>query len=164
MGENLILDFSIDKENVIIYIKRIFDANLTRVQNAYTQAEILDKWWAPKPWQASTKKMDFKVGGSWQYAMRGPAGEEHWAISTYELINDQALFVATDAFCDEDGHVNKDLPSSKWKVKFTERDAKTWVEMEIVFQDIKQLETTIDMGFKEGITMAMVNLDELLTA
>ncbi|WP_235925764.1 hypothetical protein [Pontibacter burrus] len=40
----------------------------------------------------------------------------------------------------------------------------TLVENLITFDDLAQLETTIQMGFKEGLTAAMENLDQLLAA
>jgi hypothetical protein len=36
------------------------------------------------------------------------------------------------------------------------------VQTKITYPDLSQLEATIQMGFKEGLTMAMENLDELL--
>lgn len=77
MSKNLNFDFVVNKDNNTIKISREFAAHISLVWDAYTTSEILDKWWAPKPWKARTKKMDFRVGGSWLYAMVGPAGEEH---------------------------------------------------------------------------------------
>tara|TARA_R110002012_G_scaffold168842_4_gene332532 strand:+ start:43837 stop:44031 length:195 start_codon:yes stop_codon:yes gene_type:complete len=63
MNTNLPLDFTVDKEAKKVYIKREFDAELSLVWDAFTKAEILDQWVAPKPFTARTKVMDFKVGG-----------------------------------------------------------------------------------------------------
>ncbi len=54
------------------------------------------------------------------------------------------------------------MPQSKWEVTFTDNAQKTLVEFHIAFDDLAQLETTIEMGFKEGITISMQGLDELL--
>lgn len=59
MNKNLLCEFTIDKENKTIYIKREFDAALPLIWNAFTKSEMLDQWWAPKPWKAKTKTMDF---------------------------------------------------------------------------------------------------------
>ena len=56
MTTNLAFDFSIDRENKTIKVKREFAAELPLVWDAYTKSEILDQWWAPKPWKARTKK------------------------------------------------------------------------------------------------------------
>jgi uncharacterized protein YndB with AHSA1/START domain len=162
MNHNLAFDFSVDKENRTITIQREFAADRALVWDAYTKSEILDQWWAPKPWKARTKTMDFREGGSWHYAMVGPAGEEHWAVANYKLVNTPEKFVGTDAFTDEDGQINTELPQSEWTVTFADQGEKTFVEFRISYSDLAQLETTIQMGFKEGISMAMEGLDALL--
>lgn len=167
MNANLAFDFSVDKENKTITVKREFAAEISLVWDAYTKSEILEQWWAPKPWKAKTKSMDFREGGHWHYAMVGPAGEEHWAWADYRtiqsaLIAGQKKFTGLDAFADAEGNVNKDMPQSKWEVTFTDQGPVTLVEYRISFEDLAQLEATIQMGFKEGLTMAMEGLDELL--
>jgi uncharacterized protein YndB with AHSA1/START domain len=164
MNKNLFFDFSVDKENKTISVKREFAAELPLVWDAYTRADILDQWWAPRPWKARTKSMDFREGGQWHYAMTGPNGEEHWAIAKYKNIEPRKGFTGLDAFVDSDGNVNKDLPQSRWDVTFTAKGDHTLVEFVISYDDLAQLEATIKMGFREGLSMAMEGLDELLPA
>jgi uncharacterized protein YndB with AHSA1/START domain len=164
MNTNLTFDFSVDKENKTITIKREFAAELSLVWDAYTKSEILDLWWAPKPWKSRTKKMDFRVGGTWLYAMVGPQGEEHWAVARYTSIQPHKNFEVLDAFTDAEGNVNEDFPQAKWKITFTGKGDSTLVESHITYDDLAQLEATLKMGFKEGITMAMEGLDELLAS
>ncbi|MDP2385743.1 MAG: SRPBCC domain-containing protein [Bacteroidota bacterium] len=162
MKANLMFDFSVNKENKTITVKREFAAEVALVWDAYTKSEILDQWWAPKPWKTKTKVMDFREGGHWIYAMVGSQGEEHWAIANYISIQVQKRFTGLDAFADADGNVNKAMPQSKWEVTFTDKGQLTLVEFKISYDDLAQLEATIEMGFKEGLSMAMEGLDELL--
>ena len=76
MNNNLQFDFTVDKAAKTIYVTREFDADLSLVWDAFTKAEILDQWVAPKPFVAKTKFMDFKVGGQRLYAMVSPEGHE----------------------------------------------------------------------------------------
>ncbi len=162
MNKNLAFDFSVNKENNTITVKREFAAEVSLVWDAYTKPEILDQWWAPKPWKAKTKTMDFRDGGHWHYAMVGPGGEEHWAWADYKDIQTQKKFTGLDAFADADGNISKDLPQSKWEVTFNDQGETTLVELQITYPDLAQLEATIKMGFKEGLGMGMENLDALL--
>ncbi|MEO8763000.1 MAG: SRPBCC domain-containing protein [Ginsengibacter sp.] len=162
MSTNLEFDFSVNKENRTITVRREFAAGLPLVWDAYTKSEILDQWWAPKPWKARTKSMDFRVGGHWHYAMEGPAGEEHWSWTDYNFIDTQKKFKGLDTFTDADGNVNKDLPMSHWEVTFTGKGQTTLVLYHLSFDDLAQLESIIKMGLKEGLTTAMEGLDELL--
>lgn len=163
-NHNLAFDFSVDKENNTIAVKREFAAELPLVWDAYTKSEILDQWWAPKPWKTRTKSQDFKEGGQWFYAMVGPNGEEHWCMANYQNIEYQKKFTGLDAFADADGNINESMPQSKWEVSFKEKGEKTLVELFISYDDLAQLEATIQMGFKEGLGMAMENLDEIFAA
>jgi uncharacterized protein YndB with AHSA1/START domain len=156
------MDFSIDRQNKKINVEKEFAAPLNTVWSAWTDSKILDKWWAPKPWQARTKSMDFREGGSWLYAMVGPEGEEHWARFDYTSIKPQLSFSGKDSFCDENGTINTAMTGSSWKSEFSEKGDKTVVSTELTFESIDQLEQMIQMGFKEGFEMGLGNLDQLL--
>ena len=155
-------DFIVDKVNNKITIKREFSAERDLVWAAFTKREILDQWWAPKPWQTKTKSMDFRSGGRWLYAMVGPAGEEHWSYIDYIVVEPTTRFTGKDAFSDSDGNINTNMPRSKWEVTFTGKGETTLVELHISYDDLAQLEATISMGFKEGITMTLDALTEML--
>ena len=158
----LFSDFTIDKTTNTINIKREFAGNRALVWDCYTKSEILDQWWMPHPWKSRTKLMDFREGGRWHYAAVGPNGEEHWALASYVKIDPLKMFMAKDAFCDADANINPELPQSTWTMNFTDMGENTLVHGIMQFTDLAQLEQTIAMGFKEGLTMAMENLDKML--
>ncbi|MDD2313245.1 MAG: SRPBCC family protein [Proteiniphilum sp.] len=155
-------EFSVDKENSTIYIKRDFNASLQRVWQAWTTAELLDRWWGPEPWRAETKAIDFREGGYWLYAMVGPEGERHWGRLDYIEIKNEESFRAKDGFCDENGTPSSELPQNLWEIVFRETDGKVLVDMTLIFDSPEDLETNIQMGFKEGFTAGLNQLDELL--
>lgn len=159
MKSNLLMDFTVDKENSTVNVKREFNASLAHVWSAWTEAELLDQWWAPAPWKSRTKKMDFKEGGQRIYAMVGPEGEEHWALADYTSISPKTNFKYLDAFCDSEGNLNADFPRSDWDVSFTEQNETTFVDIAIKHENLSDLEKIIEMGFKEGFTIALESLD-----
>jgi len=159
MKSNLLMNFTVDKENSTVNVKREFDASLSNVWSAWTEQEILDQWWAPAPWKSRTKSMDFKVGGRRLYAMVGPEGEEHWALADFTSISPKTNFKWLDAFCDSEGNINTDFPRSDWNVSFSENGDSTFVDIAIKHDKLSDLEQTIQMGFKEGFTIAMEGLD-----
>src|ERR1041385_1909743 len=87
-----------------VLVSREFNAPLETVWRAYTEAEFLNQWWGPAPWHAETKRMDFKPGGFWQYAMVGPEGQKHWGRMNYTAIDKHKKFEFEDIFCDENGN------------------------------------------------------------
>lgn len=162
MKQALLMNFLVDKENKQVKVEREFDAPLNLVWAAWTQSEILDQWWAPKPWKTETKEMNFAEGGYWLYAMKGPEGEVHWCRNDYETINPLKSFSGFDAFCDEEGNINPDFPRSKWTNAFAENNGSTTVTVLVSYDQLSDLEKIIEMGFKEGFTAALENLDEWL--
>ena len=161
MKSNLLMDFVVDKENSKVKVKREFAEPKDTVWAAWTEPQLLDQWWAPKPWKSKTKAMNFTEGGSRLYAMVGPEGEEHWAWAEFQTITPKDNFTFKDAFCDEHGNLNLDFPRSQWSVDFTGSNGSTTVMIEIKHQSLADLEKIIEMGFKEGFTMALQNLDEI---
>jgi len=162
MKTTLLFDFTVNKENNTINIKREFDADLKLVWQAWTTAELLDQWWGPKPWRAETKTMDFREGGFWLYAMVGPEGEKHWSKANYIAIEKEKSFTQKDGFCDENGTMNPSFPQNLVENSFNQKENKVQVDMLLTFDTLADLETTLAMGFKEGITIDFNQLDELL--
>jgi uncharacterized protein YndB with AHSA1/START domain len=162
MKHNLTMDFSVNKETKTITVKREFNADLPLVWQAFTDKEILDQWWAPEPWKAKTKSMDFRVGGQWLYAMVSPTGEEHWSYANFQIIQQQKSYTAFDGFCDKDGNINSSMPQSKWETIFTNENQISTVVFVITYDDLNQLEKIIEMGFQGGFTMGLNQLEKLL--
>lgn len=164
MKSALSFDFIVNKKKNTINVKREFNADLGLVWKAWTTAELLDQWWAPKPWRAETKTMDFREGGFWHYAMVGPEGERHWGKATYIVVEVEKSFSAKDGFCDENGTLNPEFPQNLWENNFTSKENKTEVDVLLTFDSLADLEKTIQMGFKEGFTKALENLDHYIEA
>ena len=161
MTNDLLFDFTVDKTAKTVVIKREFDADLSLVWDAFTKQEILDQWWAPKPWSSKTKFMDFKVGGRRFYAMVSPEGQEQrWAIQRYTSISPKTNFKFSNAFADKDE--NPELPGSDWDFTFSEQNGTTTVRITIYNESLARMEKMIEMGFKEGFTSTLNYLDELL--
>jgi uncharacterized protein YndB with AHSA1/START domain len=162
MKSSLLMNFTVDKENKKVRVKREFAAPLAKVWAAWTESELLDQWWAPKPWKARTKTMDFREGGQWLYAMVVPDGTEHWSLADYKSVKPMKSFSAHDAFCDEEGNIDESFPRSFWINEFKDNADTTIVSIEIQYEELADLEKIIEMGFKEGFTAALENLDKLL--
>ena len=160
MKNNLLFDFTVDKASKTVFVNREFDADLSLVWDAFTKQEILDQWWAPKPWASKTKNMDFKVGGRRFYAMVSPEGQEHWSIEKYTSISPKSNFKMLNAFADKDE--NPQLPGSDWDINFTEQNGTTKVCVIITNESLDRMKKMIEMGFESGIRATLESLDELL--
>ena len=159
MINNLLFEFTVDKAAKKVFITREFDAELSLVWDAFTKAEILDQWVAPKPFTSKTKYMNFEVGGKRFYAMVGPDGQERWAIQEYTSISPKTNFKMYNAFADKDE--NRELPGSEWDYTFSEQNGKTTVSITIYNESLERMERVMD-GFSQGMAMTLTNLDNVL--
>jgi uncharacterized protein YndB with AHSA1/START domain len=154
------MDFVVNKETKTVTITKEFDAGLSLVWGAYTNAELLDQWWAPKPYASRTKVMDFTVGGKRFYAMVSPDGVERWVLQKYTSITPKTNFKLFNTFADADENV--ELPGSDWDLNFSEQNGKTTVHASIYNESLERLERMIEFGFVEGTKAQLQNLEELL--
>lgn len=161
MSDDLLFNFEVDKSARTVFIDKEFDAELSLVWDAFTKQEMLDQWWAPKPLISETKFMDFRVGGRRFYAMVSPDGKEiGWQIFNYTSITPQSNFKCVSVFSDKDETPH--LPVAHWDLTFSEQNAITKVSITIYFESMEELKKMIELGFKEGFTMTLKELANLL--
>jgi PhnB protein len=155
--------FEKDPNNKKLTVTRTFNAPLEMVWKAWTESEILDQWWAPEPYRAETKKMDFRKGGMWLYCMAGPEGDKTWCRVDFKTIDAPKSFTNTTAFCDENGKIANDPPGMDWELNFRETGENTTVKIAVCFAQEADMEKIIAMGFREGFASGMNNLDHYLS-
>lgn len=92
-----------------VTISRVFDAPRELVWKAWTEPEMIMKWWGPEHFTAPSAKVDLRVGGKYIYAMKGPAGSEWdrvmYSAGVYKEIVPHEKLVVTDYFSDADGNM-----------------------------------------------------------
>lgn len=153
-----------DLANKKLDITREFSAPVEKVWKAWTDAETLDKWWAPRPWRTETKSMDFSEGGVWLYSMVGPNDERHYCKVGFKTIVPQKSFTSVANFCDADGNVDGSFPNMYWQNEFESLANGTMVKVNLSFDSEADMKKIMAMGFEGGFTMAHGNLDELLAS
>ncbi|MEO5977032.1 MAG: SRPBCC domain-containing protein [Chryseolinea sp.] len=162
MTKSLQFDFIVDKEKNTMTIKKEFAAGRQLVWDCHTKSELLDKWFAPKPFTTRTKSMSFTEGGHWLYAMIDPAGPEHWGRMDYVKIKPIESYTGLDGFCNEKGELNTELPRANWHATFEDRGETTVVQTVVTYNSLTDLEVVVQMGMKEGLTMTLESLDALI--
>jgi PhnB protein len=156
------LQIDTELHNKRIHVTRYFDAAPELVWRAWTEAELLDQWWAPKPYRAETKAMHFEVGGQWLYSMVGPQGDRHFCRVDFSDIQPKSSFKSVACFCDEAGVRNMGMPEMFWNTEFRASGNGTEVVATISFTADSEMQTIIGMGFREGFSMGLQNLEHYL--
>jgi uncharacterized protein YndB with AHSA1/START domain len=143
-------------------VNRSFSAPLPQVWQAWTDSSILDQWWAPHPYKANTKTMNFTEGGHWLYAMTGPDDFKSWARFNFERITTEKSFEGDDLFCDENGDADKNFSPMHWVTTFNSTENGTDVQVEVTCDSEETLAKVVEMGFIEGFTASHDQLEALL--
>jgi len=144
-------------------IEKEFQADISRVWSAWTTPEKLARWWGPKNWPATGHSFDFRVGGHWHFCLTGPEGVKHWGLLEYTRIDPMKVLHVEDYISDAAGTKSEDRHTSRWEVVFRKVSGTvTLVTTKLIFATEKGLERVLEMGFEDGYTSALDNLNQLL--
>lgn len=156
---------TVDKSALTLVLERTFNAPRELVFKAFSDAEMLTKWWGPREWPATVKNIDFRVGGSWLYCMTGPDGTEAWGKGAYEEIVPPEKIVWRDIFTDSEGNDNTEMPSMVATFNFIDLGGnKTKLSSVTEFASAEDLEQLAEMGMVQGWSESLDKLEELLAA
>ena len=75
-------------DNKTITIKRIFNAPLESVWDAWSKADQIKQWWGPNGMPVIVTSQDFVINGKWEYRMTMPNGKDFISEGVYAEIED----------------------------------------------------------------------------
>lgn len=159
-----------------IVIEHIFNAPVEKVWKAWTDPEVVKKWWGPKDFTAPSVKIDFKVGGKYIYCMRGPKGsawdKDMYSAGEYKEIVPKEKLVVTDYFSDAEGNkvaatsqgLNTDMPDEMEVVVKFENIEGSKTKLSIVYrpESEAQYQGMKKSGMEEGWSTSLDKLAKIL--
>lgn len=98
-------------------ISRVFDAPRDAVWRCFTEVGHLKKWWGPKGVEIGKATVDFRVGGSFHYAMQPPGGDIMWGKMAYREIVSPDRIVFINSFSDENRGVTRHPLAPGWPLQ-----------------------------------------------
>ena len=153
-----------DYENLTITVIADFDAPTDEVWELWSDPRKLERWWGPPGAPATFEKHDLNPGGEALYFMTGPQDERMWGMWRVTAVDPPTSLEFTDAFANEDGTPNADMPVHAVRVQLTERDGGTRMEMRSTLESREDMEKLVEMGMVEGLREAIGQMDALLAA
>jgi uncharacterized protein YndB with AHSA1/START domain len=81
-----------------LVLTRLIDAPREKLFRAWTEPELLKRWFAPAPYTTPVAELDVRPGGSSLIVMRAPDGTDMPNRGVYLEIVKNEKIVATDAF------------------------------------------------------------------
>ena len=144
-----------------ILITREFDAPKHLVYRAYTDPELVRRWWHANRGEMTTCAIDLRVGGKWRYAMVANEGgfEVAFRGEYRELVPDERI-VSTEVYEGapqmegaEQGTLNT--------ATFAESDGRTTLTVLVQAPNKQVRDAIIESGMEDGLQDALDLLEEL---
>jgi uncharacterized protein YndB with AHSA1/START domain len=134
-----------------ILIERQFNAPRHLVYRAFTEPDLVRRWWHAKRGEVTLVEIDLRVGGSWRYVMVTDSGTEVGFHGEYLEIAPSERLVTTEIFEGLAEGVSEEDAGTVNTATFTELDAGTRLAIRI--------QAIIASGMEAGLQDALDLLD-----
>ena len=132
-----------------ILITREFDAPKHLVYRAYTEPDLVRRWWHANRGEVTVCEIDLRVGGAWRYALRTESGDEVAFYGEFLEIVPHEKIVQTETFAPfpDDASTNT--------MTLTERDGTTLLRTLVQHQTPQARDMHINSGMEDGLQDAL---------
>jgi uncharacterized protein YndB with AHSA1/START domain len=144
-----------DLDSLSLTLVADFDAPIERVWQLWADPRQLERWWGPPTHPATVVTHDLSPGGKVSYFVTGPEGDRMagwWDVLAVEAPRRLAF---------EMGDPN--IPTMTARVHLAERPGGgTRMVIEVSFASAEDMDLLVGMGFEEGLSTAIAQIDALL--
>ena len=134
-------------------ITRVFDAPAKLLFEAHTKPEHVQRWFGPRGFTLPLCQIDFRVGGSYRFGMRSPAGADlrPFGGEYLEIVPNERLVYTNGWDGDEKMIIT---------VTFVERNGRTTLTIHTLFASVAQKNEHVGMGYVGGVGEGLDRLEE----
>jgi uncharacterized protein YndB with AHSA1/START domain len=138
-----------------LVVTRIFDAPPHIIFVAWTQPDLIKRWWAPKSSGVTllSVEVDVRVGGRYRYVFGLQGGRTMAFFGRYTEVIPNARLVWTNEESGDDGAIST--------LTLTEKDGKTLLRLSELYPTKAAADRACE-GMEEGMPEQFAQLDELL--
>ena len=129
-------------------LERVLNAPRHNVWRCWTEAELLEQWFAPHPWTAKIKELDLRPGGGFHVSLRGPEGEESGGPGVFLAVEPEERLIFTDAF--QPGWLPSGQPFMTAIIELASEGDRTRYTARALHWREEDRKTHEDMGFHDG--------------
>jgi uncharacterized protein YndB with AHSA1/START domain len=139
-----------------VFTERTFDAPRELVFRAFIEPELLVQWLGPRQYTMTIDRFDARDGGTYRYVHADDAGNAFGFHGVFHGEPSPDGFVQTFEFEGAPGNVSMDT------LTLEERDGKTTVRTNSLFQSVEARDAMVQSGMAEGMNDGYDRLDELV--
>jgi uncharacterized protein YndB with AHSA1/START domain len=142
-------------EDTQILITREFDAPKELVYRAYTEPDLVRRWWHANRGEITVCDIDLRVGGQWRWVMEAPGFGEVAFHGEYREIVPNERLVATEVFepFPDAGALNT--------LTLTEDNGRTTLTLLVEHQEKAHRDAHIESGMEDGLQDALDLLERV---
>jgi uncharacterized protein YndB with AHSA1/START domain len=149
---------ALDGDRTIV-ISRLFNAPSGIVFRAWTDPDLVKRWWAPLAMGVSMVSCtaDLRIGGSYRYVLQNPDGGQMAFSGEYTEINPSRRLVYSQVF-----EPMAEAGGAVITVTFTDEADKTRMISRERYPSAQVRDMVLASGMEEGMRVTMAQLDELV--
>ena len=137
--------------------ERVFQATPELVYRAFTEADIVRRWWGGN-YEAIVDRLEAKPGGVWRYLTKEDGAEYGFHGVFHDLAPGERI-VQTFEFEGMPGHVLLET-----MVLTDQGDGTTKLSASSVFQTVEDRDGMIASGLESGMNDSLARLDKVLAS
>ena len=141
-----------------ILITRELAAPRQLVYRAWTEPELVKRWWSGHRGEVTLAEIDLRVGGTWRYVMVAHGGFEVAFHGEYREIVPEERIVSTEVY---EGMPDAEALNT---VTFADRDGRTRLEILVQHASREHRDAHVGSGMEAGMQEAMDRLEEVAAA
>lgn len=130
-----------------VVVKKEFNAPVRTVWAAWSNPELIKKWWGPEDYNCPVARTDFREEGKYLFAMKGTDKKIMWSTGTYQEIIPYEKIVYTDSFADENG---RPVSAQEAGMEGAWKDAEDTLLVTVTFKNSGEGKTQVELNH-EGI-------------
>jgi uncharacterized protein YndB with AHSA1/START domain len=142
-------------EDTQILITREFDAPARLVYRAWTEPELVRRWWSGDRGEVTSAEIDLRVGGMWRFVMTANARFEVAFHGEYQEIVPAERIVSTEVF---EGMPDAAALST---MTFTEVGGRTTMRILVQHSSQENRDAHINSGMEDGMQGSLDHLEEV---
>jgi uncharacterized protein YndB with AHSA1/START domain len=152
-----------DYDTLSLVLVAEFDAPIERVWQLWADPRRLERWWGPPSHPSTVETHDLAVGGEVTYFMTGPRGERSRGWWRVTAVEPPSSLEFTDGYADQDGTPNADAPTTSVRVRLTEHDGGTRMELRFGFDARERMEQLERLGAFDVFPQSVGQMDAVLS-
>jgi len=144
-----------------ILITREFDAPRHLVYRAWTEPDLVRRWWHANRGEVTVVEIDLRVGGTWRYVMVADEGFEVGFHGEYREVVPDDRIVSTEIYEGLPEGVSEEDAATVNTLTFTEADGRTTVTLLIEAKSKIARDAIIESGMELGLQDALDLLEQV---